>query len=240
MCHALEMVRLITPKLLSMKNSVHKFWLTLGIVAAASLSACGGGGDGDSTASTTSGTTTETTPPAANTTDAAEKYVGTYLLPCASDDDVRVESSGGEHARSTFLYTFKKTAAGSLNFTEKRTVYADTDSTCSGAVLATHTNNNPSNTFTIEGQVTAPRGGVQVTVDKVTSNLGPLGGGLTSATTTTINGLVYPGSFFTQTHREKSLFYVDGQRVYVTDYDLPYGADGYPTAVSATRYMQKQ
>lgn len=79
-----------------------------------------------------------------------------------------------------------------------------------------------------------------MTADKVTSNHGPLGGGLTSATTTTINGLVYPGNFFTQTYREKSLFYVDGPRIYVADYELPYGADGYPTVVSATRYMQKQ
>jgi hypothetical protein len=116
----------------------------VGLCAAALFGCGGGGGDGGAGAGGQQLTAA---------TDAADKYVGSWLLAC--------EPIGGGQAEKE-LAEVKKTAADKLAVTLTLSTYNNT--TCAGAAASAETN---AGTVTIDGQSTATYSGAAQTLDKL-------------------------------------------------------------------------
>ncbi len=120
-------------------------------------------------------------------------------------------------------------ASGSSSVTGQfESQYFD-NSTCSGAAKGRQAYNF---SFTIDGKFTV--GGK--TADKVTITDTPIGG-LSAGGTITINGVVYPGDYFTRSAVDKDTFLVEG-----TKWSIGTAApsDQYPTALETIVFFTKQ
>lgn len=105
------------------------------------------------------------------------------------------------------------------------------NATCTGTPRATH---NASFNFTIDG--TLPVNGK--TADKVTVNVAAINGGVSSGGRIVLNGISYPGDYFTRTSTDKDLSLVEGTNWFVgTEITA---ASPYPTTLEATAALVKQ
>lgn len=194
-------------------------------LSAVVLTACGGGGSG------TAATTTSATPatPVA-VIDVRDPYVGTWVANCGTSTLVQ---SGNAYLKQTVTTTFAK-AAGSttaLATTLSTKFYAPTDVGCTGAVLNTETRSNA--TWTI-GTATKSMTLSPNTVTATAANLSaPAVGGLSGGTSITINGLSYPGNYFT-TPLNTDLFVYSPEtgKLYIADASATaFGSAAYPVMI---------
>lgn len=191
-------------------------------IAAASaltlLTACGGGGD-DPGASDAVGA-------GAGGSTATSQFAGTWkALDIGCDDDGEVKLVGANNARSPSYsavspITVTTTATG-LRLTGEQQIFDNP--TCAGAPRATHritTNLVFDGKRVVDGK----------TVDLYTFRDEPINSGLRAGGTITLNGVVYPGDYFTRTYQEKGLSYLDGNQWFLSgDVDYPAKLDATPT-----------
>jgi hypothetical protein len=192
-------------------------------VATAALTACGGGG-GDAPSAVQA--------PALASSGAV--YTGTWVLQCLPDGEVKILTSvtGTTPITTKAAYritTLKNLIASSSTVTGQNEEQYFDNSTCSGTAKDKQTLNF---SFTIDGKATVD----SKTVDKVTVTDTAIGG-LSAGSTITINGVVYPGNYFTRTSVYKDIFLVEGTKWSVGD-SAPAGQ--YPTSLITAAFFTKQ
>jgi hypothetical protein len=188
------------------------------------LAACGGGGGGGGS---------DAAAPAVNPSGSASKYVGSWASICEESDEIAIKSVASSTVTTPAytITTFKNAAATSASsFAGQLEERIFDNTTCAGTAKATQ---SQTITFTIDG--TAQVSGK--TVDKVTAVLTPIGG-LSSGGTVNINGIVYPGDFFTRGGTDKDLLLVEGNKLYFGG--MTPDASGYPTTIDLTNFLTKQ
>jgi hypothetical protein len=164
--------------------------ITLALIAVATLAACGGG-------SNTSNTTQQATL-------ATAAYAGTWknLTDVCELSDVKVANATGANLREDYFYTFTPLTDTSVSAVATLKLFAPTDTTCAGAVVATRT----LSPFTFNFTGTAPFNGqvfdkFQVSPSSLTTTSFVLGGFTASnsnlgSSATTINGYYFPAGYF--------------------------------------------
>ena len=200
---------------------------------AVALSACGGGGSDSSTEPGSSGTAGNSgvTTPGGTAAVGADKYVGSWVSDCK--DSVAVAASApAVPLKQTITYTFTKVNDTKLSAVQVTNIFPATG--CTGPALVTHTNASASNSITIEGTATLDGS----SVDKTTVTTGAIGG-MTAATTISLNGVVYPGNYFTLTSNTKYLAKITGTAMTFGS-STAVDAQGYPTALTTTLNYTKQ
>jgi hypothetical protein len=161
----------ITITLLLFKElSMRKYSIGLGVVMALALSACGG----DDKKTSTSGL--------------LSAYAGTWKNECQTSD-VMNTSNVSMNDQETHTYTSN---GNNLTVVYTVKIYQPTDTTCTGPVAATHTQNG---TITYKNTASLTLDGASVSGHETTLFAAKLGG-LSSGTTITIGNLVYPGDYF--------------------------------------------
>lgn len=202
------------------------------------LTACGGGSDATDAPATT---------PAS--TDYSTKYVGTWKSACEQNSDITdLTTNGG--ANATQSMTLTRTSDSALRGTLTITVYASTDTSCTGTALGTLVwsdtdtssvsqsasgiSSGSGVSFTIDGQTTL--GGK--TADKITSKIGALAPGLGSNATMSMGSKfsISTADFLAVTW--KDLAYLNGSTI--TAGDDSGSATAYPTALDTTPTWTKQ
>lgn len=164
------------------------FKLTLASCACVALLACGGGGS-----------STATTPDAPAT---ASRYVGDWKVQgCEADVDVTLVAGGTAAHEQTYLKNVQSSSLTNVSGTVESHLFDNT--TCAGTPRAIH---RSALSFTIEGTTTV-NGKV---VDKAISSSAAINSGLSAGTRIVINGLSYPGDYFTRTNKDKLLLSVEG------------------------------
>lgn len=187
------------------------------------LIACGGGGGGAAPAST---------PAAVASTQA---YAGNWVEQCDIDSFVNsVVSAPGVTPVTTkavyHIFSLKNiVAVSSSKFTGQVEAQFFDNATCIGAAKGKQTRDY---SFTVDGQ--AVIGGK--TVDKVTATQAAIGG-LSSGTTITINGVVYPGNYFTTVNLNKDIFLIEGTK---WSFGVVTAIDQYPTELVTAAFFTKQ
>ena len=113
------------------------------------------------------------------------------------------------------------TTATGLRFTGEQQIFDNP--TCAGTPRATYqvaTNLVFDGTRVVDGK----------TVDLYTFRDEPINSGLRAGGTINLNGVVYPGDYFTRTYQEKGLSYLDGDQWFLSgDIDYPAKLDATPT-----------
>ncbi len=190
---------------------------------AAALTACGGGGSSDAPVAL---------PPVISS---ASAYAGNWVLQCDSDAEIKIVTSAAgvtpiiTKTAYTLVSLKNVAASGSSSVTGQfESQYFD-NSTCSGTATGKQAYNF---SFTIDGKFIV--GGK--TADKVTITDTPIGG-LSAGGTITINGVVYPGDYFTRAAVDKDIFLVEGTKWSV---GTAAPSDQYPTALETVVFFTKQ
>ncbi len=186
------------------------------------LAACGGGGGGGSA-------------PATPVTSSTQSYAGNWALSCDASSEVGIVTSAANVTPITTkpaytIFSLKSVAAsGSNKFAgQTESQYFD-NPTCTGVAKDKQTRGF---SFTIDGQAVVG----DKTVDKVTVTEAAIGG-LSAGSTITINGVVYPGSYFTSTIVDQDIFLVEGTK-WSTGVSVPAGQ--YPTVLDPAVFFTKQ
>lgn len=198
------------------------YYLFALVAVSATLAACGGGGGGSDAAT-----------PAVNPSSSASKYAGSWASICEKSSEIAIKSVASSTVTTPAytITTLKNAAAtGASTFAAQLEEKIFDNTTCAGTAKATQ---SQTVTFTIDG--TASSNGK--TADKVTIVITPIGG-LSAGTTITINGVVYPGDYFTRGGTSKELFLIDGNKLYSGDSALD--ASGYPTTIDLTNFLTRQ
>jgi hypothetical protein len=180
--------------------------IACGSLLMVSLAGCGGGGD-DAGAS-------------GFAAEPAQKYVGTWVEPC-DDSTVARESAPLVFLKQKVRITYTKVSASKLSFVTVSDIYPTTD--CSGTPLVSQTNNAAGNSLTVDGTKTV-NGQVVDKITVVLSNVGGLSGGAGIV----INGLVYPGDYFTAIGTFKDIALVNGNQFITSELNAPQDVQGYP------------
>ena len=206
-----------------------KFAIHAAVSAAAlmMLAACGGGG-GDAPAAAP-----VTTP--VPVTSSALAYAGNWARSCVSYSEIQIVTSATGVTpittkaayRIALLKNIAATASGVVAG-QSELQYFD-NPTCAGTAKDKQTANF---SFTIDGQAVVSG----KTVDRVTATEAAIGG-LSAGTTITINGVVYPGNYFTRTNVAKNIFLVEGTKWSV---GTNASADQYPTELNTIVFFTKQ
>lgn len=164
--------------------------------------------------------------------DLSDKYEGTWVSGCDASG-LYSSSNPQDELKAVYRYTFVRTHGDTLKFLVVQDVFPS--SGCSGAPLATHVNASSRNTYVIDG--TKVLNGVEV--DKITINMGALGGASSTAGPFVRNGISYPGDFFvSRVDNEKDVVAIHGR-------GMRFGTgerideQGYPTVLEATRSLTK-
>lgn len=158
-------------------------------LSAAVLTACGGGG---TTTATTSTTPTSTTPVVV--TDVRDPYVGVWVANCGPSTLVQV---GNTFVKQKVTTTMTKAASSTtvLSAVLETKFFAPTDVGCTGTALSTETISNAKWTIgTATKSMTLSPNTVIATAVNVSA---PAIGGFSAGNTITINGLTYPGNYYT-------------------------------------------
>lgn len=201
-------------------KTIHRFFASITTVAAASLlAACGGGGD-----DTVAGN-------GAVVAGTADAYAGTWKAPCENTEEVTLAAAPAEVLKVSTTIALAKVSDTRLSAVYTWTYYR-AGSNCTGTPVATQTNASPANTLVIDGTITV--GGLAA--DKVTLTRGAIGG-FASGGTININGVVYPGDYFTHTASGKELFRVTGNQLQMGGETVD--AQGYPTTIDTTWGLTK-
>lgn len=178
--------------------------------ALAALVACGGGGGGDTAAV------------------ALSAYAGNWkATSCEQNPEVTI----GSVAVYEQVYLKDVQASGATSVSGIVEAQLFDNATCTGVARATHRNGF---SFSIDGTL-AVNG---KTVDKITVTDAAIGGGLSSGTTVVVNGITYPGDYFTRTSTDKELSLVEGTNWFFGTGTTAAGQ--YPTALEATAALVKQ
>jgi hypothetical protein len=204
------------------------------VAVTATLAACGGGGGaapaaapGPGTASPAPGGAPAAAPaPAGATTSGASAYAGSWSTTCLLSDELKIGT-----APAYVLLSWRNLATSSASaFAGQAQEQIFDNNQCSGAAKATH---NWAVSFVIAGTTDA-KGKL---ADKVTITEGAIGGGLSAGTTININGVVYPGNYFTRTFTDKELFRLEGNKLFFGT--GPLDATGFPTEIAAESFLTK-
>ncbi len=179
------------------------------IGVAALLGACGGGSD-----------------------DTVDAFAGSWLSDC-TDSFLVAEAAPTVPLKQKFLFTYTKVNATTLTFVQVSDIYPA--SGCSGTPLAKHTNTSTANQAVVDGATTV--GGAPA--HKITVTHGALGGGTSATGTIALNGIIYPGDFFTGTKTHKTLLMMK-DRVFHIGVMPPLDAQGYPTEINMELAFTKQ
>ena len=152
-------------------------------LSTAILTACGGGGS-------------STTTPAATVVvaDVRDPYVGTWVVNCGTSTLVQ---SAGAFVKQKVTTTFSKAAGTTtvLSAVLETKFYAPTDLGCTGSVLSTETISNAKWTFgTATKSMTLSPNTVVATAVNASA---PAVGGFSAGNVIIINGLTYPGNYYT-------------------------------------------
>lgn len=174
-------------------KTINSFFV--GAVCVSVLTACGGGG---SSTSSSAVTPTPVTPAAPVTTvDVRDAYVGTWVT-SSCKVSTQVQQSNAQFVRQKVTTTMAK-AAGSttvLSATLVTKYYDATDIGCTGTVLTTETRNGATWTIgTATKSMTLPPNTVVATAINISAPA--INSGLSAGNSVTVNGLVYPGNYFT-------------------------------------------
>ena len=167
---------------------MHIFKLTLVSCACVALLACGGGG-GDSAPATPDAPAT------------ASRYVGDWKVQGCEASDVTLVAGGTPAYEQTYLKNVQSSSLTNVSGTVESHLFDNT--TCAGTPRAIH---RRALSFTIEGTTTV-NGKV---VDKAIASDAAINSGLSAGTRIVINGLSYPGDYFTRTETDKLLLSVEG------------------------------
>ena len=171
-------------------NKINSFFV--GAVCVSVLSACGGGGGGSNPSSSSAVTTT----PVA-TVDVRDAYVGTWVT-SSCKASTQVQQGNSQFVRQKVTTTMDK-ATGSttvLSATLVTRYYDTTDIGCTGTVLTTETRNGASWTIgTATKSMTLPPNTVVATAINISAPA--INSGLSAGNGITVNGLSYPGNYFT-------------------------------------------
>lgn len=202
------------------------------------LTACGGGSDATDTPATT---------PAS--TDYSTKYVGTWKTTCDQNSDIFNLTTNTWGVNTTQSMTLTRTSDSALRGTFTTTVYASTDTSCTGTALGTIVwNDNDTSvsesasgissgsgvSFTIDGQTTL--GGK--TADKITFKIGALATTNGNNSTLTATGKFRISSADFPADTWKDLAYLNGSTI--TAGDGSGTSTAYPTALDTTPTWTKQ
>ena len=178
------------------------------VAMTATLAACGGGG--------TAAPAGSPAPATGNT--GANAYVGSWAFPCQLSDEIKIGT-----APAYVAFGLRNIAASNAStFAGQGQEQIFDNAQCSGAAKATH---NWSISFAIAGTIDA-KGKL---ADKVTVTEGAVGGGLSAVGTVTLNGITYPGNYFTRTSVSKDLLRVEGTQLFAGTDVLD--AMGFPTEI---------
>ena len=204
--------------------------LFVGAVCVSILTACGGGGSSTSSAVSTNPVTPATPVVAVDVRDA---YVGTWVT-SSCKASTQVQQSNSQFVRQKVTTTMAK-AAGSttaLSATLVTKYYDSTDIGCTGTVLTTETRNGATWTIgTATKSMTLPPNTVVATAINISAPA--LNSGLSAGVSITINGLVYPGNYFTAA-LNSDLF------AYIPEAGKLYTAAATATEFDGTTLMVKQ
>lgn len=137
------------------------------------LSGCGGGTD-----------------PLLDKLEPALKYVGTWSSGC-EDSALTSSAEAGRKLKATYEYTFTRRESDKLRFKVVHKIYSAA-SDCGGNPLATHVNDSPDNTYSIDGKTTVDGW----PADKLTVDMAALGGPFAADGPLERDGIRYPGDFF--------------------------------------------
>jgi hypothetical protein len=208
------------------------------VAVTATLAACGGGGGGDAapvTGTPSAGAAAPatgvvpaagTTAPIAATATGASAYTGSWITTCLLSDELKIGT-----APAYILASWRNLTASSASaFVGQGQEQIFDNNQCSGTAKATH---NWAISFLIAGTADA-KGKL---ADKVTITEGAIGGGLSSGGTININGVIYPGNYFTRTFIDKDLFRLEGNKLFFGT--GPLDAAGFPTEINATSFFTK-
>ncbi len=200
---------------------------------AALLPGCGSSSDNGGSSNSNNNTNTGNT--SSNLAAEAAKYVGKYHGSC-EPSEVYLESTG-EFLYQKILVTVEQSdpANSLLNFWEDYTLYGPADTTCTGADYATLTDQGV-NTIAVETLVSISGQDVA----KISVNDGPYGQGFSSANNIILNGLVFPGDYFSSASTYKDLLFLDGKDLYIGDDASGQDADGYPLMLESSPILVKE
>jgi hypothetical protein len=183
------------------------------VAVTATLAACGGGGGGSDAAA-----------PAA--TPVVSGYDGNWIGLCTSTPSILV---GTVPVYSLAILNVTTVTATAVSGDTERRIFDN--ASCTGTAKATH---KSSFSFTIDGTTILDG----KTADKVTFKLAAIGG-LSAGEIITINGVTYPGDFFTKVSEFRTLFLIEGNKWFEGADAKPLPAP-YPTTLSTTSYLTRQ
>lgn len=163
---------------------------TMAALSAAILTACGGG------SSTSTSTTTTSTAPATAVVaiDVRDPYVGTWVVNCVTSTLVK---AGATFVKQKVSTTLAKAANSTtvLSAILETKFYAPTDVGCTGSVLSTETIGNAK--WTIGSATKSMTLSPNLVIATAVNASAPAVGGFSAGSTITINGLTYPGNYYT-------------------------------------------
>ena len=222
-----------------MKKSIRG---VLVISLAAVLTACGGGGGGSSEGTSPDGSSggDTGTPPVVLPSPSAASLIGSFIGACAPSKLVR---HGGATAPFVNEIIQIENSANSANVAQvttifNRTFYASTDTQCAASPIGNIRNASLGSQMNVDATVRAALDGTEVFANQVTITEGIMGG-FASGGYININGLTYPGNYFTTAIVHKVLLYVSDKPSVLYSGEGADDANGYPT-MPLTPVMTRQ
>ena len=218
-----------------------------------SLGACGGGGgstaDGAQSAASggaTSGTGSSTNDDGAPQANAAQ-FAGTFVSPCAVNDEVSTDSG---KVRQVVTISLDQTADDKLVFTRTETYFDPTDIACTGTSIGETSRTGDDSVWQLDGNKDATFNSTIVsatrimvssgTVDQITvGGITITGGSSISAPTLVFNGITFPGDYFDGSTERPELAYVDSTGTLHLG-EAQAGSDGYPDALDDSSGLSRQ
>jgi hypothetical protein len=212
-------------------NKINSFFV--GAVCVSVLTACGGGGSSAASASDAVSTPPVTPTAPVVATDVRDAYVGTWVT-SSCKASTQVQQSNAQFVRQKVTTTMAK-ASGSttvLSATLVTRFFDSTDIGCTGTVLTTETRNGATWTIgTATKSMTLPPNTVAATAVNISASA--INSGLSAGNSISINGLVYPGNYFTVA-LNSDLF------AYIPEAGKLYTAPAAATEFDGTTLMVKQ
>lgn len=190
--------------------------LAAALAASLLVSACGGGSD-----SGAAGTPADPGPDTGNQPAASAKYVGNWTTPCF-ESVFAAASAPSVNLMSTTSFAFTRVSDTALSVVVQPKVYSTQD--CSGAAVNLPATAGASS-LTVTGAATISG----KPVDKVVLRFAAIDPGFSAGTTITLNGIVLPGDYFTNSEEWKEIILVEGNAITFGGDTLD--AEGYPTTL---------
>lgn len=205
----------------------------LALSSAALLVACGGGSDGGDTVDGG-----DNNGGGSVTLAAVDRFVGNFASPCLINDEV-LQVASGQPVRLVRTMAVTKVSDTQARFLQRDTYYASTDVECKGNSLGNSVWNHTGNALKFGTSAQVTLGNQTVTAYRIDGNIEAIGG-LSSGTTVVINGLQFPGDFFSEAYAYKDLLALstDGNQLYAGNTDTE-DSNGYPTALDTEFFLTR-